>query len=347
METLSPEDAERGSPPSPQGGRLPAERAGWRIVAAKELADHLLSLRFTILALLIGAAAILSVSAAAGGIRDAAEVVAEPSSQVPALFLKLFTVAPERIPPFFFMVALLAPLLGIAFGFDAVNGERAQGTLPRLLSQPVYRDDVINGKFVAGLSVISLVFGALTLIVAGVGMLRIGVVPSGAQIGRLALFLLLTIIYAGFWLALATLFSVVLRGAATSAIAAIGSWLLATLFAELLIGILANVVAPLPPQAGPLEEIRNARVEQNLARVFPGTLYGEATVVLLTPEQRSLDPLLGSPLLYRLQPGAIPSELRLDQSLLIVWPQVTGIIALTVLCFAAAYLSFMRQEIRA
>jgi ABC-2 type transport system permease protein len=322
-------------------------RAGWRIVAAKELADHLLSLRFTILALLIGAAAILSVSAAAGGIRDAAEAVAEPSSQVPALFLKLFTVAPERIPPFFFMVALLAPLLGIAFGFDAVNGERAQGTLPRLLSQPVYRDDVINGKFVAGLSVISLVLGVLTLIVAGVGMLRIGVVPSGAQVARLTLFLLLTIIYAGFWLALASLFSVVLRGAATSAIAAIGSWLLATLFAELLVGILANVFAPVPPQASPLEEIRNARVEQNLARVFPGTLYGEATVVLLTPEQRSLDPLLGSPLLYQLQPGAIPSELRLDQSLLIVWPQVTGLIALTVLCFAAAYLSFMRQEIRA
>ncbi|MGH2708067.1 MAG: ABC transporter permease, partial [Actinomycetota bacterium] len=106
----------------PQGARDTGGGAGWRIVAAKELADHLLSLRFTILALLIGAAAILSVSAAAGGIRDAAEAVAEPSSQVPALFLKLFTVAPDRIPPFFFMVALLAPLLGIAFGFDAVNG---------------------------------------------------------------------------------------------------------------------------------------------------------------------------------------------------------------------------------
>ena len=61
-------------------------------------------------------------------------------------------------------VAITAPLLGVAFGFDAVNGERHQGTLPRLLSQPIHRDDVINGKFAAGLIAISLALGALILV---------------------------------------------------------------------------------------------------------------------------------------------------------------------------------------
>ena len=47
-------------------------------------------------------------------------------------------------------LAYVAPLLGLAFAFDAINGERAEGTLPRLLSQPIHRDDVVNGKFAPG-----------------------------------------------------------------------------------------------------------------------------------------------------------------------------------------------------
>ena len=43
----------------------------------------------------------------------------------------------------------------------------------------------------------------------------------------------------------------------------------------------------------------------------------------------------------------IGTLLSLDQSLLIVWPQIVALVALTVLCFGAAYVLFMRQEVRA
>jgi ABC-2 type transport system permease protein len=43
----------------------------------------------------------------------------------------------------------------------------------------------------------------------------------------------------------------------------------------------------------------------------------------------------------------IPSLLSLDQSFILVWPQVVGLVALTVACFALAYVLFMRQEVRA
>jgi ABC-2 type transport system permease protein len=39
--------------------------------------------------------------------------------------------------------------------------------------------------------------------------------------------------------------------------------------------------------------------------------------------------------------------LSLDQSLLVIWPQFVGLIALTSGAFALAYVSFMRQEVRA
>lgn len=41
------------------------------------------------------------------------------------------------------------------------------------------------------------------------------------------------------------------------------------------------------------------------------------------------------------------TELTLSQSLLLVWPQVVGLVAATVAIFAVAYIAFMRQEVRA
>src|SRR5680860_1146976 len=121
-EPQGPTTATRGR----AGEGLPA---GWRVVARKELADHLLSLRFAVLLVLLGLAAVGAVYAAAGGIRDAAA----QTSGIPALFLLLFTAAPERIPPFYVLIGFLAPLLGIAFGFDAINGEQPrQGALGAL-----------------------------------------------------------------------------------------------------------------------------------------------------------------------------------------------------------------------
>lgn len=313
-------------------------RAGWRIVAAKETADHLLSTRFTVLLLLVGLAAVGAVYAASGGIRD----VAEEARELPGLFLLLFTAAPERLPSFVTLVGFLGPLLGIAFGFDAVNGERAQRTLPRLVAQPIRRDDVINGKFAAGLGVIASVLAALTLVVAGVGIVRLGTVPGTEEVARLLAWLVLTVVYVGFWLAFAMVWSVVLRRAATSALVSIAAWLALTLFAGFLVGLAADLVAPAPPDATPEQQLRNLRAQVWVGRLSPRVLYDEATLVLLNPQAR----VVGFFFQHQLD-QAIPSPLPLDQSLLVVWPQVVSLVALCVICFAAAYVLFMRQEIRA
>jgi ABC-2 type transport system permease protein len=315
-------------------------RAGWPVVAAKELADHLLSVRFLVLLVIVGLAVAGSVYAAAGGIRD----VAPAASETPALFLRLFTFAPEdqRVPSFLSMVGFLAPLLGIAFGFDAVNGERSQGTLPRLVSQPIHRDDVINGKFVAGITVIGMILVGLTVLVAGLGLLRLGIVPTSDEVWRLLLWLLVTIVYVSFWLGLATLCSVALRRAATSALVAIAAWLVLTLFAGLLLGLITDAIAPVPQQPTAEQLLRNARLEQQIGRLSPSILYEEATIALLNPEVRTIGFLLPQQI-----DRAVPGTLSLDQSLLLAWPQTVGLVALTVLCFAGAYVLFMRQEIRA
>ena len=179
-------------------------RGGWRIIARKELADHLQSVRFVILVVLVALAGLAAVHTASGPLRDAATDIAE----TPSVFLLLFTLSPERVPAFHEFVGILGPLLGIAFGFDAINAERAQRTLPRLVSQPIHRDEVINGKFAAATAVIALVLGCLVLIVAGYGALRLGIGPTVSDTIRLVAFCAVAVVYVAFWLAISMLLSV-------------------------------------------------------------------------------------------------------------------------------------------
>lgn len=314
------------------------ERPGWAVIARKEFGDHIHSARFVALLLLLGLVAVGSIYAAAGALRD----VAPTTAGADGMFLRLFTVRGDPVPfSFLTFLGFLAPILGIAYGFDAVNGERAQGTLPRLVSQPIHRDDVINGKFVAGLSVVGLIMVVVTVLVAGLGIVLLGITPTVAEATRLVVWLVAAIIYVGVWLALATFCSVWMRRASTSAMVAIGVWLILALFGALFAQLAADVVAPIDP-AEPESPLENARTEIVLARLSPIVLYEETATALLNPEVRSL----GLVTLGQVD-RAIVSELSLSQSLLLVWPQLVGLIAATVVIFAVAYIAFMRQEVRA
>ena len=306
---------------------------GWKVVARKEFADHILSARFYVLILILGVAAAGAVFAASGGIRS----VAPDAVGIPALFLKLFTVTADPVPfPLVVFIGFLAPLLGIMFGFDAISGERSQGTLPRLLAQPIHRDEVILGKFVAGLGVVGLMLLALVVFVSGIGIFRLGLIPTATEIGRLAVWLVVAVIYVGFWQALATLASVTVPRAATSALIAIGIWLVLSLFGGFIFRAAANLVAPADDQGAVLQ------TEVTLSRISPLTLFSESSTLLLDPTERTVD-LVTFDQVNR----AIVSDLTLTQSLLVVWPQIVGMVALTAALFAIAYVMFMRQEVRA
>jgi len=316
---------------------LDAPGGGWRVVASKELADHLYSGRFVVLLAVLGIATAAAVFAASGAIRE----VAQDAEDVTALFLKLFTVTTDPVPfPLIIFVSLLAPLLGIMFGFDSVNGERAQGTLPRLLSQPIHRDEVILGKFVAGIGVISIMLTALVAFVAGIGIFRLGVTPTLAEISRLVVWLVFAIVYVAFWQALATLVSVRTNRAATSALVPVGIWLVLALFGTFLFSAVADVISPDDGAQG--ADLANAEAEYLISQISPITLFQEGSTVLLDPEVGYTGLLT-----FERVDRAIVSELDLLQSLGVVWPPMVALLAMTAVLFALAYVSFMRQEVRA
>ncbi|MGB8360054.1 MAG: ABC transporter permease [Acidimicrobiia bacterium] len=314
-------------------------RPGWTVVARKEFADHLLSARFLAMISILGLVAVGTVYGAAQSLGDVAQ---DASSSGIGLFLRLFTVNADPVPfSFITFLGFLAPILGIAYGFDTISGEVSQGTLPRLVAQPIHRDDVINGKFVAGLGAIGVIMTTVTLLVAGLGILMLGIVPTPNDLIRLVVWLIATMAYVSIWLALATLMSVVFRGSATPAVVCIGFWLLVTLFGGLLAQLGADVLSPVSP-GDPASPLHNAQTELTLSRLSPAVLYDDASTALLIPEVRTLGIIT-----YQQIDRAVSSSLTAGQSVLLVWPQIVGMMALTVVLFAAAYITFMRREVRA
>jgi len=316
------------------------------VIGGKEFGDHLLSARFIVLVIVLGLAAAIPLYFAAAAIRAVASSVTDSQ----AIFIALFWLAPDvgnggvTLPSVTGFLAYVAPLLGLAFAFDAINGERADGTLPRLLSQPIHRDDVVNGKFAAGLAVIGIVLVSVVGAIAAFGLIRLGIVPAASEVLRIVLWVLVTFIYVSLWLAFGMLLSVVVRRAATSALIGFGTWLLLTFFGGLIVSLIGGIVAPLTGTAQ--EQLRSIGIQETLRRLLPDTLYREASLTLLNPQVTSVatPATLGG---YQQAQQRIPSLLSLDQSFILVWPQVVGLVALTVACFALAYVTFMRQEVRA
>jgi ABC-2 type transport system permease protein len=321
-------------------------RAGWMVVSGKEFADHLWSARFVILLLLLGVVALIPMYFAA----DAIRAVASQATGQSSVFLFLFTLAPDvgdtgvRLPGAWEFIAIVGPLLGIAFSFDAINGERSDGTLPRLLSQPIFRDDVINGKFAAGLSVIALVLTFIVSVIAAFGIIRLGIVPSAEELLRIVLWLIVTFLYIALWLAFGLLISVLVRRAATSALIAFGTWLLLQIFGGLVTKLIGGFLAPL---TGTLDQqAQNLALQQTITRLLPDTLYREASLAILNPQVAAVSnpATIGG---YEQASQRIPSLQSFEQSVLLVWPHMITMLAITALFFAIAYIRFMRQEVRA
>lgn len=264
----------------------------------------------------------------------------EDYGKIAATFVNV-TTAREPLPAFAGFLGFLVPLVAIALAFDTINAEFSRRTVPRVLSQPIYRDALLLGKFLGAFFTLALVLGAIWLLVFGVGLLGLGVAPSGQEVARSMLFLLATIIYGGFWMALAMLFSTLFRQAATAALASIAVWLFFTAFWEILVSLTSQSLRPI--QYGFLEEIlAQARLETLLSRLSPNTLFVESTIALLSPAVRSLGLILP----FELQGAILGAPLPVSQSLLMIWPHLTGLIAVTILLFAIAYIVFQRREIR-
>jgi ABC-2 type transport system permease protein len=310
----------------------------------KELEDHFSSIRFLLISALIVMVGVIIASMVGMSIQEESKGMAKPT----LLFLWLFT-STGKIFSFVQFIGFFGPLIGIFLGFDSINRERVSRTLSKLASQPIYRDSIINAKFLAGVVTIAIVLVGIVLIISGLGIRLIGVVPGSEEVLRLVIYMITSILYISFWLGISILFSVVFRSTATSALASLAIWIFFSFFVGLGAGFMADAVAPIS-QSGtnvdPNVLIKHEEVQRTVSLFSPMTLYNDATTTILDPTRKTTRGLILMGPLERLSLSRFQSPLPLLQSLIIVAPYLISIVAMTFLCFGVCYLVFMRQEIR-
>jgi ABC-2 type transport system permease protein len=299
----------------------------------KEIRDHFSSWRFILLVAIILVAGIGFTLWSARTIRQAA---AEAPSEY--VFLVLLTLQRAIFSVASFL-GFVGPFVGIILGFDMISGEYARGTLSRVLSQPIYRDSLINGKFLAGLATVAILWCSILLIFIGLGTSLMGFPPNAEELWRLLIFTVVGIVYVGFWMALAMLFSLLFQRTITAALASLTAWLFLTLFVPIVAQALPVLIVPNP--STPEQQQLYLTIENMTNRVSPVYLFSEIVQTLLNPRAHLLE------MLAQQVTGILPTPLTLRQSMLLIWPHVSMLMALMAVCFGISYVKFMRSEIRA
>jgi len=309
--------------------------AGITVIFWKELVDYFGSKRFLILFIII---CLTGISTAYLAGQNMVNFTRLPSE---FLLLGFFISSAGALPSFTFFISFFGPLIGLILGFDAISSERSRGTISVVLSQPVFRDSLINGKFLAGLATIAIMFLSIFLILLGLGIWTLGIFPNLEEIIRMSVYYLASVVYVGFWLSLGILFSILFRRTSSSALTSIMMWIFFTFFIYMIASVIADQLVPVPAVTTPEVIAKNEAIRRAIMRISPATLFEQIATAVLNPSVRIFGFINPAEI-----SGLIPSPLSLSQSLIIVWPEFVELVALMLLCFAVSYVVFMKQEIR-
>ena len=322
--------------------------AGTLTIAEKELRDQIGSKRFLVI---FGFMVLLSVLAAYQG----SDFI---KNNTEASFVYIFS-GTQMSFSFIQIMVMFGPILGMAFGFDAINKERTTGTLSMLLGQPIYRDSVINGKFVAGAASLGTLGIGTIAITTGLAIPMLGYGPSLTEVLKIGSLALLTVLYLVFWLSLGTLFSVVAKKTSTSILFSIATWMFFSIILSILAAAVVNVLVPLnadmfitgdttggsSSSGGPqrfqmtdefraVMEQRN-QLEQLIMKISPTQLY-----------QSTAGAILGTTRGFSMGMQEFQRTVGMGEALVNNWANVATLAVGLVVCFAASYLLFLRTEIR-
>ncbi|MCL0065134.1 ABC transporter permease [Dehalococcoidia bacterium] len=167
---------------------------------------------------------------------------------------------PERPSPLYaFMwmrmaMPVLGAILAVVMGFDLISKERQDRTLKTLLSHPIYRDEIINGKAIAGLLVIILAIG-MTFGISLAMLLISDIVPTIGEFVNIALFGIISVILLLSFFAIALMSSVLFKNSGFSIMFAFAIILVISLILPAIAPFAAEMIVgpePEPPAMPPM-----------------------------------------------------------------------------------------------
>ncbi|MDN5319902.1 MAG: type transport system permease protein [Thermococcaceae archaeon] len=162
-------------------------------------------------------------------------------------------------------LTVFGALIGATLGADSINREIEEGTIKVLLSHPIYRDQIINGKFLGNALALALVV-FIGYVFSIAYFLIVGVPIDDVSMVRAILAAVFTLIYMLTFLSLGTMLSALLKKPETSMILAIVLALFLTLIYPATAEVIAGKIVGEQPYCPP-PEIRHQEVAPG--RVVP------------------------------------------------------------------------------
>ena len=151
-----------------------------------------------------------------------------------------------------FVVLYLLPLLLLLVTFDLLAADRERGTLRLLLAGPLRLSALAGAR--------ALVRGGLVL-AAAVVLLTLAFALTGGSAARFGLFVLATVLYGAFWIALAVAVNARAWPSATNAVVLAGAWLVLVVVVPALVHTAAGALYPPPARAAYVAAQRTANAE--------------------------------------------------------------------------------------
>ncbi len=156
----------------------------------------------------------------------------------------LFEIFP--IPDFAFVINIIMSLLALLFVFDAICGEKEQGTLKLMMSHSVPRDIILIGKWIGGYLSIAIPF-SVAVLGGFVYVYMSGSVEWGGDgMGRFLLIYAVSLLYISAFFTLGLMISTLTHRSATALLVSLMVWISWILVIPNLSPVVAGLLSPAP-----------------------------------------------------------------------------------------------------
>lgn len=241
------------------------------------------------------------------------------------------------------VLRLLLPFLGGAMGYDIINRELQEGTIRTLLSKPVYRDEVVNGKFLG--SALTLFIGVTMFYVLTIALSLLLGVPVGVDDASVFLATMpFSLLYTLIFLAIGMLVSALVRKPTNALILVI----VLIIFLQMVYPIVTSLVALAIYQDELMayaENPENTEILEDYSKTIIKLNYIVPSIHYETVVGALLEVRMDYMSLNFMEEG-IFEERSIAESLSLVWQNIVVMVVTLLLPFAVTYVRFMRMDLR-
>lgn len=164
-----------------------------KTIAAKEVRDHVTSSRFlALLFLLLTFCGVYLLRETGSYLEEFGKYAS--NTGYPLFYLPYSVNIFEGIRGALGGSSIFGSIIAIALGFDLITKEKESGSIKTILSVPVYRDEIINGKALGGIIVIAIATTILFTFALAILLLH-SIVPGIPELGYLFVFWIFTVLF--------------------------------------------------------------------------------------------------------------------------------------------------------